>query len=126
MGKRKGMRMTLPKKEKDLEKVVEEVMETHPEMAHEHEHHHHHELGLDELLGAIEVVLDSLSTRLKRLEDRVKDLTEDVKTLYLLNAKLYEAYLSEDPERRKRAVAEAAAMLEERASEKIKSGGQED
>lgn len=112
--KRKRMRMTMPKKQEDLEKVVEEVMEIHPEMAHEHEHEHMHVHGLEDVLAAVEVIIDSFNTRLREVEKRVEDLASEVATLYMLNAKLFETILSSDPERRKRALKEAIEMLEKR------------
>ncbi len=124
MAEKKKVRMTLPKKEDDIQRVVEEVQERHHEHhhehghehEHEHEHHHHHHLDIDEFIAAVEVVLDSLNTRLKQVEDQLARLTRDVKDLYILNAKLYEAYLSEDPEKRRRALEDAAELL------KVKTG----
>ncbi len=121
MDERKKVRMTLPKKEDDIQKVVEEVQGRHHEHGHEHEHehehHHHHHLDIDEFIAAVEVVLDSLNTRLKQVEDQLARLTRDLKDLYILNAKLYEAYLSGDPEKRRRALEDAADLLKVKVGE---------
>ncbi len=120
MAEKKKSRMTLPKKEDDIQRVVEEVQERlhehHHEHGHEHEHEHHHHLDVDEFIAAVEVVLDSLNTRLRQVEDQLSRLARDVKDLYILNAKLYEAYLSEDPEKKRRALEDAAELL------KVKTG----
>ena len=110
--KRKRMRMTMPKKQEDLEKVVEEVMEIHPEMAHEHEHEHMHVHGLEDILSAVEVIIDSFNTRLRELERRMEELASEVATLYMLNAKLFEVILTGDPERRQQALKDAISILE--------------
>ena len=107
MGKR--MRMTLPKKEEDLQKVVEEVMELHPEMAHEHEHAHAHDV--DELMHTIDVLMDTVNTRLTDLEEKVDKLYEEVVTLYKLFTVLVKAMLLPEPERVK-AIEEAKKILE--------------
>lgn len=113
--KRKKMRMTMPKKQEDLEKVVEEVMEIHPEMAHEHEHVH----GLEDVLSAVEVIIDSFNTRLREVERRMEDLAAEVATLYNLNAKLFEVILTSDPERRKQALREAIEILEKQRKAEV-------
>jgi chromosome segregation ATPase len=119
--KKKRMRMTMPKKQEDLEKVVEEVMEIHPEMAHEHEHEHMHVHGLEDVLSAVEVIIDSFNTRLRGLEKRVEDLASEVATLYMLNAKLFEVILSSNSERRKQALREAISILEKHEGKPVEA-----
>ena len=95
MGKR--MRMTLPKKEEDLQKVVEEVMETQ----HEHHHHHHHAVeGIDEILHTIDVLMDTMNTRVVDVEERTEILHKEVITLYKLFSLLTEAIAIEDRKKR--------------------------
>ena len=107
--KKKRMRMTLPKKESDLEKVVEEVMELHPEMAHEHEHHHHHDI--DELLHVVDTLIDIMNSRLRDVEERCDSLASDVRTLYKLIQLLFTAVYTGSPEERKKILAEAVEVL---------------
>ena len=107
--KRRKRRMTLPKKESDLEKVVEEVMETHPELAHEHEHHHHHEL--DELMHVVDTLLDIMNSRLRGVEERCASLAEDVKRLYKLVGLMFEAVYAKSDEEKRRVLEEALAVL---------------
>ncbi len=112
MGKR--MRMTLPKKEEDLQKVVEEVMETHHEHGHEHEHHHHHHAeGLDEILHTIDVLMDTMNSRIADLEEKSEKLREEVVTLYKLFAAVVRALAAESDVERKTALLEAKKLLEQ-------------
>ena len=112
MTRKKRRRMTLPKKKEDIEKVVEEVQETHAhEHAHEHHHHHHH-TELDELLYAIDLHLEALNQRVRVLEDRVRRQQIEIATLYKVLARVVEACLGEGSEEEKRkAVARALAVL---------------
>jgi len=106
MGKR--MRMTLPKKEEDLQKVVEEVEELH---VHEHHHHHHEVEGLDEILHTIDVLMDTMNTRLSDLEEKVDKLREEIVNLYKLFGLLAEAIIVEDAEQRRQVIAKAVEIL---------------
>ncbi len=108
--KKKRMRMTLPKKESDLEKVVEEVMELHPEMAHEHGHHHHHEM--DELLHVVDTLVDIMNSRLRDVEERCDSLAQDVKTLYKLMGALFTAVYAKSEEEKRKALEEAVKIIE--------------
>ncbi len=107
MGKR--MRMTLPKKEEDLQKVVEEVME---QQAHEHHHHHHHAEGLDEILHTIDVLIDTMNTRITDVEEKVEKLREEVINLYRLFAQVVKAIASETVEEKRAALVEARKLIE--------------
>ena len=115
----KKMRMTLPKKEEDLQKVVEEVMETHPDM-HHHEHEHVHEL--DDILHTIDVLMDAMNTRLIELEEKANTLYHEVLDLYRLFAIVVKALASETLEERRKILLEADTIL----SEKIKKSTVED
>jgi len=99
------MRMTLPKKKEDLEKVVEEVEETHPE-------HHHNEEEVEEFLAAFEYLLDSLNANVKVLESTVREHTMEIARLYKILAKVVEACFSEDENKKKKALLEALSILE--------------
>ena len=106
--RRKGM--TLPKKKEDLEKIVDEVMETH---AHEHEHHHHHHHGgeLEDLLTVFELLIDSLNANVKNLESQVSMQAAEIVRLYKILAKVVEACFSEDGSRKREALSEALKLL---------------
>ncbi|WP_236698159.1 hypothetical protein [Pyrodictium occultum] len=100
--------MTLPKKEADLQKVVEEVAETH----HEHEHHHHHHAeGLDELLHTIDVLMDTMNTRISDLEEKTDKLRGEVANLYRLFAAVVDALAAGSEEERKKALERAVEIL---------------
>lgn len=108
MSKGKKRRMTLPKKREDLDKIVEEVSETHE---HEHHHHHHHVEGLDEILQVYEIFIDSLRANVNSLEAQVRSQRAEIARLYRVLAKLVDACFSDNEETRKRALAEAASIL---------------
>ncbi|PMB75631.1 MAG: hypothetical protein C0177_05600, partial [Fervidicoccus fontis] len=77
MGK---LRMTMPKNEQDIQKVVDEVMSTHPEMAHEH---HHEEEGeeLVEYMQAIAHALEHLEEHIVRIEEKLALLEKKINEL---------------------------------------------
>jgi hypothetical protein len=104
-GKRKK-RMTLPKKREDLEKIVDEVSQTH-----EHEHHHHHAEELDEILQVYEIFIDSLRANVSSLEAQVRSQRSEISRLYRVLAKIVEACFSNDNEAKARALSEAANIL---------------
>lgn len=106
MGKR--MRMTLPKKEEDLQKVVEEVMETHQE---EH-HHHHHAEGLDEILHTIDVLMDTMNTRISDLEEKTEKIREELVNLYTVFADLVKALAARSEEEKLAALRHAREVIE--------------
>ena len=103
--------MTLPKKEEDLQKVVEEVMETHPDM-HHHEHEHVHEL--DDILHTIDVLMDAMNTRLTELEEKTNTLYHEVLDLYKLFAIVVKAAVAETAEEKRKVLEEANAFLSEK------------
>ena len=107
MGKR--MRMTLPKKEKDLQKVVEEVMER--EEHHAHHHHHHHVEGLDEVLHTIDVLMDTMNTRITDVEEKMEVLRAEIVSLYKLFAAIVDALASENQDERREALKKARDIL---------------
>lgn len=107
MGKR--MRMTLPKKEEDLQKVVEEVMETHHE---EHHHHHHHAEGLDEILHTIDVLMDTMNTRISDLEEKSEKIREELVNLYTVFADLVKAIAAQSEEEKLSALRHAREVIE--------------
>ena len=111
--------MTLPKKEEDLQRVVEEVAESHPEMVHEH-HHHHHAHDIDELLHTIDVLLDAMNTRIADLEEKTTILYKAVRELYKLFPLLVKIQLTEN-EREKRQVIEEIERLLSKSFEEAKT-----
>ncbi len=109
LGKR--MRMTLPKKEEDLQKVVEEVMETHQE-EHHHHHHHHHAEGLDEILHTIDVLMDTMNTRISDLEEKTEKIREELVNLYTVFADLVKALAARSEEEKLAALRHAREVIE--------------
>ncbi|MEB3860715.1 MAG: hypothetical protein GSR84_00665 [Desulfurococcales archaeon] len=98
-------RMTLPKKKEDLEKIVEEVEETHH---HEHEHHHHHHHGdLEDTVTVLELLVDSLGANVRNLDARTTRLAEEVARIYRVLAWVVEALAAEGEEERRRALERA-------------------
>jgi predicted nuclease with TOPRIM domain len=81
------LRMTMPKKEEDLEKVVEEVYREHPEMLEE-EHHHD-----DEILMVLQTLVESinhLTLHIANLDKRTAKLEEKIEKLIEKHEKIYE------------------------------------
>lgn len=105
--RRKGM--TLPKKKEDLEKIMDEVMETHEH--HDHHHHHHHEEGVEELLTVFELLIDSLNANVKNLESQVQMQASEIVRLYKVLAKVVEACFSKDESTKKRVLMEALELV---------------
>lgn len=108
--RRKGM--TLPKKREDLERIVDEVMESH-QHEHEHHHHHHHHHGgeLEDILTVFELLIDSLNANLKNLEGQVSMQAAEIVRLYRILARVVEACFSGDEGRKREALGEALRLL---------------
>jgi len=107
--RKRKKRMTLPKKKEDLEKIVEEVSETH-----EHEHHHHHHAaveGIDEILEVYEIFIDSLRASVNALEAQVKSQRMEIARLYRILSNVIEACFSEDEDRKREALKEALSLV---------------
>jgi hypothetical protein len=103
------MRMTLPKKEQDLEKVVEEVQSVEHE---HHHHHHHHEEGLDELLHTIDVLLDTMNSRITDLEEKMELLRNEIKTIYKLLSLAVKGIVAESSTEKEKILNEMVSLLE--------------
>jgi len=99
-------RMTLPKKQQDIEKVVQEIEERE---GGEHHHHHSHS-DLDEIIAIVELLIDSLNVKMKELEDRVKLQSNEITRLYRVLA-LILRYLATDSESEKREIMRNAEKL---------------
>lgn len=108
MGKK--MRITLPKREEDIEKIMNEVLERHPEMAHEH---HHREHDVQDLVNTIEVLFDVAHTRLSYVENDVKLLAKHTALLYKLVLLLAKGLVAEDREEKRKTLEEIVSLLEE-------------
>ncbi|MCI4397153.1 MAG: hypothetical protein GU347_04040 [Desulfurococcales archaeon] len=81
MGK---MRLTIPKKEEDMEKIVQEVMESHPEMAEEHEHSHNHEHEEGDIVDALNAIADAinhLAIHIENVEKRLDSIERELNNL---------------------------------------------
>lgn len=105
--RRKGM--TLPKKREDLDKIVNEVMETHEH--HEHHHHHHHDEGIEDLLTVFELLIDSLNANVKNLESQVQMQAAEIVKLYRVLAKVVEACFASGEDEKKRILKEALEIV---------------
>lgn len=106
MGKK--MRMTLPKRKEDIEKVISEVMERHPEIVY---NHHGHDMR--DLMHTIDVLFDVTHTRLSYVESDVKLLAKHVALIYKLLLLLAKGLVLKDHERREKVIEEAVKLLEE-------------
>lgn len=105
-------RMTMPKRKDDIQKIVREV-EEHHHHEHEHHHHHHHEHGdLEDAIAAMELLIDSLSAKVKGLEAGVKRQGVALAALYRVVAYLVEAVATDDREAREKALRKALDSLE--------------
>ncbi|MEB3759200.1 MAG: hypothetical protein GSR87_05025 [Desulfurococcales archaeon] len=100
-------RMTLPKKQQDIEKVVQEIEERE---GGEHHHHHHSHGDLDEIIAIVELLIDSLNVKMKELEDRVRLQSNEITRLYRVLA-LILRYLATDSESEKREIIRNAGKL---------------
>ncbi|HIC99341.1 MAG TPA: hypothetical protein EYP08_06870 [Pyrodictiaceae archaeon] len=107
MGKK--MRLTLPKREEDIEKIVNEVMERYPEMAQAH----HHEHNIQDLIQTVDVLFDVTHTRLSYVENDVKSLAKHTALLYKLILLLAKGLMLDNYEERKKIIEEAIGLLEE-------------
>ncbi len=104
-------RMTMPKRREDINKIVEEVEAQHHH-EHEHHHHHHHEHSdLEDAIAAMELLIDSLSAKVKGLEAGVKRQGVALAALYRVVAYLVEAVSAESREERERALRKALEAL---------------
>ncbi len=100
--------MTLPKKADDLQKIVEEVEESHP---HDHHHHHHHHGEIDELLLVLELLVDSINANVNTLSSRVTQNSYEIARLYKILAYLVKALASDSDEEKEKHLQEAAKLL---------------
>ena len=105
--KSRKKRMTLPKKQQDIEKVVQEIEERE---GGGHHHHHHSHGDLDEIIAIVELLIDSLNVKMKELEDRVKLQSNEITRLYRVLA-LILRYLATDSESEKREIIRNAEKL---------------
>lgn len=102
-------RLSFPKKREDIEKVVEEV-----EARHEHEeHHHHHHHGVEDEIAGIQMLLESLNSRISDIESKLTQQGLEVAKLYKVLAHLVEALMAESEDARRKALTEALKALEE-------------
>ncbi len=88
------LRLSMPKKEEDLQKVVEEVYQEHPEMLEE-EHHHHHD---DEILMVLQSLIDAinhLTVHIASLDRRVEDMEKKIESLITQNNRILDAVVRE-------------------------------
>jgi len=104
-------RMTLPKDEESMMKIQEEIEMEHAHEHHHHHHHHHHDIN--EVLVYILETLEDLKERVKRCEQNVDSLQNDVRTLYKTAVFTLRAIMSEGDER-KEALEDALKALEKK------------
>jgi len=106
-------RMTMPKRKEDIQKIVEEVEESHHHHDHGHEHHHHHHGGdLEDAIAAMELLVDSISAKVRGLEGSLKRQGTALAALYKVVAYLVEAVSAESREEKERALRKALEALE--------------
>ena len=99
-------RMTLPKKQQDIEKVVQEIEEREGG-----EHHHHHSHGdIDEIIAIVELLIDSLNVKMKELDDKVRLQSNEITRLYRILALILK-YLASDSESEKKEIIRNATKL---------------
>jgi hypothetical protein len=105
---KKKKRMTLPKKQQDIEKVVKEIEEREG-----HEHHHHHAHGeLDEIIAIVELLIDSLNVKMKDVEDKLRLQGNEITRIYRVLAILVKYLAIDNEEERKALLNEATRILE--------------
>ncbi|MCE4605904.1 MAG: hypothetical protein F7B59_01035 [Desulfurococcales archaeon] len=105
---KKKKRMTLPKKQKDIERVVQEIEEREGG-----EHHHHHDHGeLDEIIAIVELLIDSLNVKMKEVEDKVRLQGNEITRIYKILSILIRYLALDDEEARKELIKEAETILE--------------
>jgi len=99
-----GKRMTLPKDEESMKKIMEEIHGTH-------EHHHHHE-EVDLLTFLINEIND-LKKRVQVCEENNMELSREIRNIYKVLVFIMKALLSEGEERNE-ALEEALLALEKK------------
>jgi ribosomal protein S6 len=105
--KEKKKRMTLPKKQQDIEKVVQEIEERGGE-----DHHHHSHGDLDEIIAIVELLIDSLNVKMKELEDKVKLQSNEITRLYRVLALILRYMATDDESEKKEIIENARKILE--------------
>ncbi len=79
--KKRKMRMTLPKKQEDIQNIVEEISATHTHTDH---HHHHHAGEANEIMKVIDIFISAMDTRMTELEEKIDILRKEMIKLYQL------------------------------------------
>ncbi|MCE4615340.1 MAG: hypothetical protein F7B60_07430 [Desulfurococcales archaeon] len=106
-GSKKKKRMTLPKKQQDIEKVVKEIEERE-----RHEHHHHAHGELDEIIAIVELLIDSLNVKMKDVEDKLRLQGNEITRIYRILSILVKYFALDDEESKKALIKEAESILE--------------
>lgn len=104
-------RLNIPKSEEDLKELIEEISE-----AHEHEHHHHHEHAENEVVIAINVLIDAvndLASRLERLDKRIRSLEKQTLAIGKLQSLALKLLLMEQSVDKEKVIAELKNIIEE-------------
>ncbi len=101
-------RMKFAKRKEDIEKVVEEV-----ERAHEHveEHHHHHDIN--DIIVALQTLVEALNARTSGLEDKVASQGREIAKIYKILSLIVESIAAREEEAKRKAILEALKELEE-------------
>ena len=98
-----GKRMTLPKDEKSMKKIMEEI--------HGHHHEHHHEEV--DLLTLLINEINDLKKRVQVCEENNYEISKEIRNIYKVLVFIMKALLSEGKERNE-ALEEALMALEKK------------
>ena len=75
------------------------------------EHHHHHHHGVEDVILAIQMLLDSLASKVEALEAKISDRDRETARLYKVLAYIVEALTADNEEERRRSLLEAQRIL---------------
>jgi len=106
-------RMSFPKSEDDLRKIVEEISQQEEE---EYEHHHHHHEHLDELVIAVNALIDAVNTlseKISRLENRVRSLEKQSLAVAKLQGLALKLQISGGDVKKEEILSELTKIIEE-------------
>lgn len=76
------------------------------------EHHHHHHHGIEDVILAIQMLLDSLNSRVEALEAKILDRDRETARLYKVLSYIVEALIADNEEERRKSLLEARRILE--------------
>lgn len=104
-------RMNIPKTEEDLKELMKELSEEH-----HHDHHHHHGHFEEEIIVAINALIDAvndLSGKIQNLEKRLRALEKQTLTLGKLHSLSLKIQFMEEPSDKEKIFNELSNILNE-------------